>query len=217
MGPPAFSHYSDVIMGAMASKITSITIVYSTASLGADQRKHQRSASLAFVRVIHRSPVNSPHKWPVTQKMFPCGDVILVMSLYWSGPRNAAIYREISLGTSVSEGMVLVWLAMTSSESLTKLAMKKAAPFNISWWRHQMKTFSALLAFCAGNSPVTGEFPSQRPVTRSFDFFLWSAPKQTLVQTIETPVIETPSCSLWCHCNGHRSLSVTFDFHSIYA
>ena len=40
-----------------------------------------------------------------------------------------------------------------------------------SWWRHQMETFSALLALCAGNSPVTGEFPSQRPVTRSFDIF----------------------------------------------
>ena len=40
-----------------------------------------------------------------------------------------------------------------------------------SWWRHQMETFSALLAFCAGNSPVTGEFPAQRPVTRSFDVF----------------------------------------------
>ena len=41
----------------------------------------------------------------------------------------------------------------------------------ISWWRHQMETFSALLALCAGNPPVTGEFPSQRPVTRSFDVF----------------------------------------------
>ena len=40
-----------------------------------------------------------------------------------------------------------------------------------SWWRHQMETFSALLAICAGNSPVTGEFPAQRPVTRSFDVF----------------------------------------------
>ena len=40
-----------------------------------------------------------------------------------------------------------------------------------SWWRHQMETFSALLAICAGNSPVPGEFPSQRPVTRSFDVF----------------------------------------------
>ena len=45
-----------------------------------------------------------------------------------------------------------------------------------SWWRHQMEAFSALLAFCVGNSPVTGEFPSQRPVTRSFDviFFIWA-------------------------------------------
>ena len=41
----------------------------------------------------------------------------------------------------------------------------------IPWWRHQMETFSALLAFCAGNSPVTGEFPAQRPVPRSFDVF----------------------------------------------
>ena len=41
----------------------------------------------------------------------------------------------------------------------------------VSWWRHQMETSSALLAFCAGNSPVTGEFPAQRPVTRSFDVF----------------------------------------------
>ena len=42
----------------------------------------------------------------------------------------------------------------------------------ISWWRHQMETFSALLAICAGNSPVPGEFTAQRPVTRSFDVFL---------------------------------------------
>ena len=55
-------HYSDVIIGAMASQITSQTIVYSTVYSGADQRKHQSSASLALVREIHRSPVNSPHK-----------------------------------------------------------------------------------------------------------------------------------------------------------
>ena len=42
---------------------------------------------------------------------------------------------------------------------------------HVTWWRHQMKTFSTLLALCAGNSPVTGEFPSQRPETRSFDVF----------------------------------------------
>ena len=70
-------HYCDVIMGAMASQITSITIVYSTVHLDADQRKHQSSASLAFVPGIHRWPVNSPHKWPVTRKMFPFDDVIM--------------------------------------------------------------------------------------------------------------------------------------------
>ena len=70
-------HYSDVIMGVVASQITSITIVYSTVYSGASQRKHQSSASLAFVRRIHRWPVNSPHKWPVTRKMFPFDDVIM--------------------------------------------------------------------------------------------------------------------------------------------
>ena len=64
-------------MGAIASQITSLTIVYSTVYSDADQRKHQSSASLAFVRGIHRRPVNFPHKWPVTRKMFPFDDVIM--------------------------------------------------------------------------------------------------------------------------------------------
>ena len=63
-------HYGDVIMGTIASQITSLTIVYSTVYSDADQRKHQSSASLAFVRGIHRGPVNSPHKWPVARKCF---------------------------------------------------------------------------------------------------------------------------------------------------
>ena len=70
-------HYDDVIMSAIASQITSLTIVYSTVYPGADQSKHQSSASLAFVWGIHRRPVNSPHKWPVTRKMFPFDDVIM--------------------------------------------------------------------------------------------------------------------------------------------
>ena len=64
-------------MSAMASQITSLTIVYLTVYSGADQRKHKSSWSLAFVRGIHRWPVNSPHKWPVTRKMFPFHDVIM--------------------------------------------------------------------------------------------------------------------------------------------
>ena len=64
-------------MGAIASQITNLTIVYSTVYSDADERKYQSSASLAFVRGIHRGPVNSPHKWPVTRKMFPIDDVIM--------------------------------------------------------------------------------------------------------------------------------------------
>ena len=75
-------------MGAIASQITSLTIVYSTVYSDTDQRKHQSSASLAILWGIHREPVNSPHKWPVTRKMFPFDDVIMTaeewLSAAWS-------------------------------------------------------------------------------------------------------------------------------------
>ena len=64
-------HHIDVNM-------SSLTIVYSTIYWGANQRKHQSSSSLAFVQGIHRWPVNSPHKGPVTRKMFPFDDVIVI-------------------------------------------------------------------------------------------------------------------------------------------
>ena len=69
--------YSDAIMSVMASQITSFTIVYTTVYSGADQRKHQISSSLVFVRGIHRWPVNYTHKGPVTRKMLPFDDVIM--------------------------------------------------------------------------------------------------------------------------------------------
>ena len=74
-----YYHCCDVIMGTMASQITNLTIVSSTVYSVADQRKHRSSASLAIVRGIHRGPVNSPHKWPVTGKMFPFDDIIMVI------------------------------------------------------------------------------------------------------------------------------------------
>ena len=74
--PPPW-HYNDVIMGMIASQITSLMIFFSAVYLDRHQRKHQSSMSLAFVRGIHRRPVNSPHKWPVTRKMFPFDDVIM--------------------------------------------------------------------------------------------------------------------------------------------
>ena len=71
-------HYNDVIMDTIASQITSLTIVYSTVYSDADQRKHQRSASLAFVRGNYQGPVDFPHKWPLTRKLFPFDDVIMM-------------------------------------------------------------------------------------------------------------------------------------------
>ena len=85
-------HYSDVIMGMMASQITSLTSVYSTVHSGEDQREHQSSASLAFVRGIHRWPVKSPHKGPVTRKMFPFDDVIM----FWTHNRTHSLPSRAS-------------------------------------------------------------------------------------------------------------------------
>ena len=70
-----------------------------------------------------------------------------------------------------------------------------------SWWRHQMETFSALLALCAGNSPVPGEFSAQRPVTRSFDVFFDPRPNKRLSKQSWGWWFETLSCSLWRHRN----------------
>ena len=81
------SHNNDVIMSAMASQVTSLTIVCSTVYSGADRRKHQSSTSRAFVRGIHRWPVNSPHKGPVTRKTFPLDDVIM-------GPWSPLLMRK---------------------------------------------------------------------------------------------------------------------------
>ena len=70
--------YNDFIMGAIAFQINSLTIIHSAVHSDADQRKHQSSASLAFVWGNHRAPVNSLHKWPVKREMFPFDDVIML-------------------------------------------------------------------------------------------------------------------------------------------
>ena len=95
-----WGHYNDVMLGAIASQITSLTIVYSIVYSDTDQRKHQSSASLAFVWGIHRGPVNSPHKWPVTRKMFPFDDVIMI---YYNYPQHlcAEKWQKINENTNI--------------------------------------------------------------------------------------------------------------------
>ena len=84
-------HYTDVIMGVIASQITDVSIVYSTVWSSVYKKKHQSSASLAFLRGIPRWPVNSPHKGPVTRKMFPFDDVIMYNT--WMVEAHGGLYR----------------------------------------------------------------------------------------------------------------------------
>ena len=81
-----------------------------------------------------------------------------------------------------------------------------------AWWRHQLETFSALLAICAGNSPVTGEFHAQRPVTRSFDVFFDLRLNKRLSKQSWGWWFETPSHPLWRHCNGLINFYKTTSF-----
>ena len=90
---------------------------------------------------------------------------------------------------------------------------------NSTWWRHQMETFSALLAICAGNSRVPGEFPAQRPVTRSFDVFFDLRLNKLLSKQSWGWWFETLSHPLWRQCNGcleNNSSAVTWREHPSY-
>ena len=96
-----------VIMGAIASQITSLTIVYSIVYSDADQRKHQSSASLAFVRGIHRGPVNSLHKWPIMQKMFPFDDVVMLWWHWGSCSAKIGIVKTLCFQLMQSNNFIL--------------------------------------------------------------------------------------------------------------
>ena len=97
--PPCL-HYVDVIMTTVASQITSLAVVYSIATSGADERNHQSSASLAFVPP-HKGqwPVNCPHKWSVPRKTFPFDDVIVCHFDVLSG---ACIDNRVTRGRGVA-------------------------------------------------------------------------------------------------------------------
>ena len=124
------------------------------------------------------------------------------------------IYHIMSqIRTCYDDWSVMTWEPIRSLES--KLEQKNPQYFGCSliwtivkwipglktWWRHQMETFSALLAICAENSPVPGEFPAQRPVTRSFDVFFDLRLNKRLSQHSWGWWFETLSWSLWRHHN----------------
>ena len=102
--------------------------------------------------------------------------------------------------------------------------------WSYAWWRHQMETFSALLAICVGNSPLTSEFSTQRPVTLSFDVFFDLRLIKRLSKQSGCWWFETPSRQLWRHCYGiqnewwynsnkskpHKGVCTAHGLHSIF-
>ena len=165
-------------MGAIASQITSLTIVYSIVYSDADQRKHQSSVSQAFVRGIHRGAVNSPHKWPVTQQMFPFDDVItnntpwnmrmvcllcfVFLSVICIKVINEQWWKSIiTAPTPVKYPEALQWRhnVLDDASNNRRLDYLLSRSF-----RRRSKKTSKLrgTGLCAGNSPVTAEFPASR-------------------------------------------------------
>ena len=117
-------HYDDVIMTMLASQITSFTVVYSIVYSGVNQRKHQSSASLAFVREIHRGPLNFPHKWPVTRKIFPFDDVIMNNShkiKVTSGTESVNIHINLKI--------YVIWMDLKHAMELVFYIWKKELVF----------------------------------------------------------------------------------------
>ena len=134
---------------------------------------------------------------------------------------NAGILSIGPLGTNFSE-ILFEMLAFSFDKMRLKMSSVKWQPFCLGlnvlrmsnyipqkftdvitypWWRHQMETFSALLAFCAENSPVPGEFSAQRSVTRSFDVFFDLRLNKRLSKHLWGWWFETLSRPLWRHRN----------------
>ena len=95
-----------------------------------------------------------------------------------------------------------------NAQGIRICAISSKAQWFIPWWRHQMETFSALLAICAGNSPVPSEFPTQRPVTRSFDVVFDLRLNKRLSKQWWGWWFETLSRPLWRHRNVHCNENV---------
>ena len=89
--------------------------------------------------------------------------------------------------------------------------------YGIAWWRHQMETFSALLAICEGNSPVTGEFPAQRPMTGSFDVLFDLRLNERLSKQWWGWWFEMQSRPLWRHCNVSDTDDISWINENCYA
>ena len=147
-----------------------------------------------------------------SRKFYICKCYISSCLMNISGDDNIAVrqllgvLREIwsAFNTVSVFCMYIVWVSLyingTSSLGVIGISL-------VPWWRHQMETFFEWLALCAGNSLVTGEFPSQRPVTWIFDVFFDLRLNKRLCKPSGRRWFDTPSRSLWRHCNGENNHS----------
>ena len=156
-------------MGTIASQITSLTIVYSTVYSDADQRKHQSSASLAFVPGIQRWPVNSQHKWPVMRKKFPLDDVIM----FWAS-NHSPDRRLTARSHEISKPLDLVLNFSNSSEiwQVSRQYCYQDTSKTSQWYDHyNIQSHSFKTKFCGKTCYCL--------VTRSPDIVLgWRVPIQ---------------------------------------
>ena len=193
-------------MSAMASHIIGVSIVCWTLCSGANQRKHPNYATLAFVRESTGDRWIPPHKRPVTREIFPFDDIIMSCLM--------CHFSHSQTNTVVTDGLVSSWYQDIGNDhddlyrsALVRSIQHKGVVASHVRHKHRLMMtspngiFSALLALCAGNSPVTGEFPSQRPVTRSIGVFSDLRLNKRLSKQSGHRWSETPSCSLWHHSN----------------
>ena len=111
-----------------------------------------------------------------------------------------------------------IFLSQNRQNGVSGLYRWCSAPFRHVLCKHDyvyMTTFSALLAICAGNSPASGEFPTQRPVTRSFDVFFDLCLDKRLSKQSWGWSFETPSCSLWRHSNVYILILTSHDLSDL--
>ena len=153
-------------------------------------------------------------KWPHRTQSTPVTCAGLVSILERCSAKGMILRDRAGRSKSFKRSTAKVWVSRMGKLLSWDARVREtpAAPFvhqhdmAHSWWRHQMETFSPQLAICAGNSPVTGEFPAQGPVTRSFEVFFDLHPNKRLSKQSWGCWFETPSSSLWRHCNVTRIL-----------
>ena len=156
-------HYSDLIMSTMASQRTAVWIVCSAFWLGTDQREHQSFESLAFVRGIHCWPVDSPHKGPITRKLFH------LMTSSW---RKDVSDNSIWKNHTCSDCWRLL-LPFTGFWFWTKDALQISTPLQICW---ETNIPFSILWWCTQdwfNSLYRSSFPSVINVPKWCTLFLF--------------------------------------------